>query len=236
MPKLVDEIRVAAFDLDGTLVDTVPDLAAAGNALLATMQCAPLPQHRVAAMVGDGIDALVAHLLAERDATPVEPAALRAASEHFRRLYRERLFEASRVYPGVVEGLRALDALDIALCCVTNKHSVFTQPLLDAAGLSGFFAAAFCADQPARRKPAPDLLLDACRRFGARSGDLLYVGDSRLDIAAARAAHCRVAVVDYGYSHVPSLADANPDWIIGSIAEVVELSAVGRSSESMNGD
>jgi len=223
--RLVDGIRAIAFDLDGTLVDSAPDLAAAANAMLATLGYASLPERRIALAIGDGVERLVAAVLAESEGHEPKPAALATATEVFRRHYAERLFDRSRVYPGVVDGLRTLAGRGLGLCCVTNKASAFAEPLLEAAGLARFFAFACCADRAEQRKPAPDLLLAACERLDARPGELLYVGDSRTDIATARAARCRVAVVDYGYNRGQPLADASPDWIVGSIADIAELPA-----------
>jgi len=124
--------------------------------------------------------------------------------------------------------LEALAGRGIQLCCVTNKHSAFTLPLLDAAGLTPFLAFAICADHADERKPKPDLLLAASARLGIAPSEMLYVGDSPADIAAARAAGCPVAAVDYGYTDHARLAEAGPDWIIGSIAELVALSAEPR--------
>ncbi len=228
MPRLVERIHAAAFDLDGTLVDSAPDLAAAANAMLETLGYMPLPERRFARLIGDGIDRLIDGVLAESAGHTAKPAEFATAAGLFRRRYGERLFDRSRVYPGVVEGLRALGALGIKLCCVTNKHSTFTLPLLDAAGLAGLFAFALCADRAEERKPAPDLLIAACKRLGVEPDELLYVGDSIADIAAARAARCPVAVVDYGYNQGRSLADEDPDWIIGSIADLVALPAMKR--------
>jgi phosphoglycolate phosphatase len=221
-------IRAAAFDLDGTLLDTAPDLAAAANAMLETLGHTALPERRVARLIGGGIDRLVDAVLAESTGHPAEPVALARAAGLFRRRYAQHLFERSRLYSGVVEGLRGLRALGIKLCCVTNKHSTFTLPLLDAAGLAGHFAFALCADRAEVRKPAPDLLLAACERFEIEPCELLYVGDSRADIAAARAARCSVALVNYGYDEGASLADERPDWLIGSLRDLVVLPTTNR--------
>ncbi|HEX6137733.1 MAG TPA: phosphoglycolate phosphatase [Casimicrobiaceae bacterium] len=225
MPRLVDRIRAAALDLDGTLIDTAPDLAAAANAMLELLGYSRLPEPRIARLIGNGIDRLVEGALAESAGERARPAAVAAAPKLFRLCYAERLFERSRVYPGVSEGLRALRALGIDLCCVTNKHSAFTLPLLEASGLARHFAFVLCADRPEERKPAPNLLNAARERFGIEAGELLFVGDSRIDVAAARAARCPVAIVDYGYNQGEPLGDADPDWIVGSLAEIAALPA-----------
>jgi phosphoglycolate phosphatase len=223
MPQLIESFRAAAFDLDGTLVDTAPDLAAAANATLEALGYAPLATRQIESLIGAGVERMVWGSLAESAGRTPEPATVATATALFRRRYAECLFERSRVYPGVIEGLQALDALGIKLCCVTNKHSAFTLPLLKTAGLAARFAFALCADRPEERKPAPDLLIAASERLGVEPDQMLYVGDSRVDIAAARAARCSVAVVDYGYNGGHSLADEHPDWIIGSVAELLAL-------------
>jgi len=223
MPRLIEQFRAVAFDLDGTLVDSAPDLADAANAMLKARGLKVLLESRIAMFIGDGIDALVERALGESADRSPGPAELREAAAVFRSLYGKRLFERGRVYPGVVEGLRALREANIARCCITNKHSTFTLPLLDAAGLAGLLDFALCADRPEHRKPAPYLLVAACQRLGISPAKMLYVGDSRADIEAARAAGCPVAVVDYGYSQGLSLAEQEPDWIIGSLEGLATL-------------
>src|SRR5205085_8340409 len=106
------------------------------------------------------------------------PAVLATARSQFRQLYAARLFNRSRVYPAVIATLEALATRGIRLCCVTNKHSAFTLPLLDAAGLTPFLAFALCADRADERKPKPDLLLAASARLGVAPREMFYVGDS----------------------------------------------------------
>ena len=228
MPSLLERVRAIAFDLDGTLIDTAPDLALAANTMLESLGYPPLAKRQIEALIGDGIDKLVEGVLMESIDHVAGPAMLGAARVQFRQLYAARLFERGGVYPAVITTLEALAGRGIQLCCVTNKHSAFTLPLLDAAGLTPFLAFAICADHADERKPKPDLLLAASARLGIAPSEMLYVGDSPADIAAARAAGCPVAAVDYGYTDRARLAEAHPDWIIGSIAEFVALSAEPR--------
>ncbi|MEX0734488.1 MAG: phosphoglycolate phosphatase [Steroidobacteraceae bacterium] len=216
-------MRAAAFDLDGTLVDTAPDLGAAANRMLETLGYKSLPEHRFRELIGDGVDQFIGRALTESLGEPPPRAVLHAAAALFGRLYGEHLFEHSRVYPGVPEALRALDHAGIALCCVTNKHSVFAMPLLKAAHLRDFFAFTLCADSAADRKPKPDLLLAACAQLAVVPAELLYVGDSHSDVVAADAAGCRVIVVDYGYDNGLPLDEARPDAIIGNLTEIVTM-------------
>jgi len=215
--RLVERVRAAAFDLDGTLVDTAPDLAAAANAMLADLGCAPLGEARIASMIGDGVDRLVTRVLDAADAS--EQASARAATA-FRAHYARQLFGRSRLYPGVLDGLIALGTRGIALCVVTNKASAFARPLLRAACLLDMFQLVLCADRPEQRKPSPHLLRAACTGLEVRADELIYVGDSRVDVAAARAAGCEIARVDYGYDDV---AGDEADYSIGSIADLVTL-------------
>jgi phosphoglycolate phosphatase len=224
MPKLIERIRAAAFDLDGTLIDTAPDLATAVNVMLTMLGANALSESRVRALIGNGVDRLVLEALTESLGGPPPYAAQRSAAlSLFGRLYGQRLFERSRIYPGVARALRALAEAGITLCCVTNKDSKFAVPLLEAARLREFLAFTLCPNRAEDRKPSPNLLLSACSRLGISPSEMLYVGDSRTDIVAARAAGCRVVVVNYGYNRGLPLEAVNPDGIIASMTEIVTM-------------
>jgi phosphoglycolate phosphatase len=234
MPKLFDYIEAVAFDLDGTLVDTAPDLAAAANMMLTLLGIRPLPELHIPALIGDGIDRFVAEVLKQsRDGRTAPDSALFAsAAALFRDLYREYLFERSRVYPGVMETLRALESAGVFSCCITNKESTFAVPLLEAAGIREPLAFALCADRAEDRKPSPSLLLLACARLGVKPPRMLYVGDARSDIVAARAAGCRVVAVDYGYHRDLPLVDPQPDGIVSNLTELISLQMRPRMGEA----
>jgi len=223
MPKLPERIRAAAFDLDGTLVDTTRDLAAALNLTLSMLGTRELAEARIRQLIGQGIEQLVLRALAESlGGHPSHAAQRSAALALFRRLYAQGLFRESRVFPGVAEGLRSLAAAGIALCCITNKHSDFSEPLLRAAGLAHFFAFTLCADRAEDRKPSPNLLLAACSRFGIAPAQMLYVGDSAPDIAAARAAGCPVIAVSYGYDN-DAVAQGQPDGCVARLTDLLTM-------------
>lgn len=224
MWKLINRMRAVAFDLDGTLIDTAPDLGAAANMMLVILGGRQLPEQRIPALIGAGIDQFVARVLTEsRGGVRPQPSLQANATALFRNLYRQRLFERSRVYPGVRDILQTLARAGTSLCCITNKESGFALPLLEAADLHSFFRLTLCADRVEDRKPSPNLLLAACAQLGIEPHRMLYVGDSRSDIVAARAAGCRVAAVDYGYHHDLPLTDLRPDGVIASLAEIVFL-------------
>jgi phosphoglycolate phosphatase len=224
MPKLVERFRAAAFDLDGTLVDTMPDLTAAVNLMLGMLGANELPEDRVKALVGNGVDQLVIRALTESlGKPPAYPAQRSAALTLFRRVYGNTVYKKSEVYPGVVQTLRSLSDAGITLCCITNKDSVFALPLLEQAGLARYLKFTLCADRIEDRKPGPGMLLAACSRLGIAPAEMLYVGDSGIDVAAARAAGCPVVTVTYGYGKHHPGQGAHPDGIVDSMSEILTL-------------
>jgi phosphoglycolate phosphatase len=222
MHRLVEAARAIAFDLDGTLVDSAPDLALAANRMLAALGERELAEERVAAAIGEGIDALVARTLAESAGREPAPDRIEEGRKLFRDFYAERVFDRGRVFDGVREGLERL-ARHRPIGCITNKARPFTEALLAKARLARFLGFLECADGPEQRKPAPFLLLAACRELGIAPRELLYVGDSALDLAAARAAGCPVVLVSYGYHHGRRPEDAGADAVIADIRELASL-------------
>jgi phosphoglycolate phosphatase len=204
--------RAIAFDLDGTLIDTMPDLSAAVNLTLSMLGARELPEARVRSFVGDGIEQLVLRALTESLGGPPRHYAHRvAAVDLFRRFYLRTVYSRSKVYPGVAQALRSLTEAGMTLCCVTNKDSAFALPLLEQAGLGRFLSFTLCADRTGDRKPSPNMLLAACARFGVPPGKMLYVGDSGIDVAAARAAGCPVVLMTYGYGRDRPAEHPKPD-------------------------
>ncbi len=221
MQLKVESIRAVAFDLDGTLIDTLPDLTAAVNAMLAGLGARSLPEARVRQLIGDGADQLVARALAESVGTCAPDDAQRAAAiDLFFRFYAEHLFVQSRVYPDAVATLRALDDASMSLCCITNKASRFALPLLELAGLRSFLDFTLCADRTEERKPSPVLLLEACRRLAIAPEAMLYVGDSHTDVMSARAAGCGTVTVTYGYHKPGALERHAPDATVTALLQI----------------
>jgi phosphoglycolate phosphatase len=225
MRDLLAGVRAVAFDLDGTLVDSAPDLAAAANAMLAELGLPGLAQSAVATAIGDGIDALVVRVLEESAGRSLDAAAVTQAVGRFRDLYARDVFTASRVFPGAREGLERLAGLGLPLGCITNKARTFTVEILHRAGLAARLAFVECPESAGERKPAPFLLLKSCADLGIAPGELLYVGDSTLDVAAARAAGAPVVLVDYGYNRGRPAAEAGADAVIGSLEDLAEMRA-----------
>ena len=226
MSKLNERIRAVAFDLDGTLIDTMGDLAASVNLMLGMLGGKELPESRVRALVGNGVETLVLRALNESVGSSATHAAQRSAAlALFRRVYGQNVYKRSKVYPGVAQTLQALSRAGLALCCITNKDSAFAEPLLQQAGLSEFLRFTLCADRAEDRKPSPNLLQAACSRLGIAPAEMLYVGDSSMDIAAARAAGSPVIAVTYGYGkdHASGPGDVQPDGCVDDLPEIVAL-------------
>lgn len=224
-------IRAVAFDLDGTLVDTAPDLTTAVNAALTILGCRPLPETRIAALIGGGLDQLASAALTESYGCAPPAGALSAARTLAHRRYAERVFNQSRVYPGVTETLQALQASGMRLCCITNKDAAFALPLLAAARLDHFFAFILCAEGAHDRKPRPDLLLAACTRLAVTPRELLYIGDSATDVTAARAAGCPIVAVAHGYGQ----GDA-ADRVVACFSDIVAYACRGPAIQRLAGD
>jgi phosphoglycolate phosphatase len=208
----------AAFDLDGTLIDSAPDLVAAAQEALRVLGAPGLPAARIVSFIGGGIAVLVERTVTASLMQVPEPEVLAAATGAFRQHYAVHLFERSRVYPGVRETLERLQARGIRRCCVTNKAAEFAVPLLTAAGLDTVLEFSLSPGSAAERKPGPALLQQACARFEVGSSELMMVGDSDADLGAARAAGCPVLLVRYGYGH--GLAGLGPDGFIDRLPEL----------------
>lgn len=207
-------IRSITLDLDGTLLDTLPDLAAAANGMLRELGRPEYAEEVIASFVGHGIAQLVACCLPEFEAD-----ALAQAQAVFRRHYARENGRRTALYPGVMEGLHAFQAAGLPLAVITNKAAAFTGPLLAATGLAPFFRFAISGDSLDEKKPHPLPLLHACQRFGVAPADNLHIGDSRHDAAAARAAGCPVWLVPYGYNAGAPVQDVDCDAIVASLAE-----------------
>jgi phosphoglycolate phosphatase len=224
-PARTFAVSAIAFDLDGTLLDTVHDLAAAVNALLAELGHAPLPVDEVRAMIGRGMPTLVRRVLARVTGTTpaaVDDAELADALVRYQAHYAARLGHATRPFPGMEEGLARLAAMGFPLAVVTNKATRFVRPHLERAGIDRYFAAIVGGDDLPAKKPDPAQLLHVAARFGIPPARLLMVGDSANDAEAARAAGCPVLVLPYGYNEGRPVRDLDADGIVGSLIAVAD--------------
>lgn len=211
------------IDLDGTLLDTIPDLAIAANEMLAAMKRPALDVELIRTFVGKGIPRLVEKTLAASYASAPTPAQCESALAVFERCYAAVNGKHTAVYPGVFEGLKALRAMEFPLACVTNKAGRFTLPLLDRMRLAPYFSQVVAGDTLPRKKPDPLPLLHACTQFGIQPADMLMIGDSLNDAEAARSAGCPVFCVDYGYNEGRDVRELDIDAIVPSLFEAARL-------------
>ncbi|MES2772353.1 MAG: phosphoglycolate phosphatase [Pseudomonadota bacterium] len=215
------KMRSATIDLDGTLLDTVADLAAACNAMLLALNRPARSLSEVRGFVGRGAVNLVSSCLnGGLPASEVDPVLLARALASFRAHYLSCNGRSSEIYPGVIEGLNALREAKIALACVTNKPSAFSQTLLERMGLAVYFSVVVSGDTLPQQKPHPAPILHACQLLGTSPAQNVHIGDSLTDIAAARGAGCLAVAVNYGYSGSSRLNSADCDVLISSLAEV----------------
>jgi phosphoglycolate phosphatase len=219
------DVGAIAFDLDGTLLDTIHDLAAAVNALLVELGHPELPKDTIRVFVGKGMPNLVRRALAA--ATGASPAAIEEAEladalARYQAHYAARLGRETRPFPGMVEGLTRLRTMGFPMAVVTNKAARFVRPHLVQAGIEQFFAVVVGGDDLPTRKPDPGPLLHVAKTLGVPPQRLLMVGDSGNDVQAARAAGCPVLVLPYGYSEGAPVASLDADGIVESLAAVAD--------------
>ena len=213
-------VKMVMIDLDGTLIDSVPDLAAAANRMLADLGRAVWDEAHYRAWIGNGVPrfvkrALTGEMQAEPDAKLYEQALAL-----FRRHYGAAVSDLSRPYPGVVEALERLKAQGFSLACITNKAEAFTLPLLKNLDLYKYFKLVLSGDSLPKQKPDPLPLRHACEHFGIDSSHGVLVGDSSNDVQAARAAGMPVICVTYGYNHGHDIRQSLPDAVVDSLTDV----------------
>jgi phosphoglycolate phosphatase len=213
--------RLFIFDLDGTLIDSRRDIAAAANALLESCGAAPIAEARIGRMVGDGAATLVARAFEAAGMAP-PPDAL----ERYLAMYAERLLDHTCAYPGVPEVLAQLGAR-AGLALLTNKPLAATRRILDGLDLSRHFSddAVIGGDGPFPRKPDPRGLHHLAARAAIPLEDTVLVGDSLIDWRTARAAPVPLCLARYGFGFdgFPPNCVSPADWVIDSPAELLSL-------------
>ena len=223
--------RLVMFDLDGTLVDSVPDLAAAVDKTLILLGRPAAGVEQVRDWVGNGARVLVRRALAgglrHED---VDGLLAEQALELFMQAYAES-HVLTTVYPGVRESLDWLRGQGVELAVVTNKPERFVAPLLDEKGLGGYFRWIIGGDTLPQQKPDPAALRYVLQLARVEAGEALFVGDSRNDVLAAKAAGVPCVAVSYGYNHGRPIAEENPAWVLDNLFQLLpaaeQLALVG---------
>lgn len=212
-----------AFDLDGTLVDTAPDLIGTLNVLLAREGLAPLPLEGARPFIGRGARWLIQRGF-QAAGGELDPARLPALFDEFIARYEADIAAESRPFPGVVEALEACRAAGAKLAVCTNKLTGLSNTLLDAVGLTPFFEAVVGADAAPAAKPDPRHLTTAIAAAGGDLARAVMVGDAATDAGAARAAGTPLILVNFGYTEVPA-AELGADALIDHFDQLAGAAA-----------
>lgn len=223
------KLQLITIDLDGTLVDSVGDLHEAVVRMQDSIGHARSSEADVRLWVGNGIERLVHRALTGTMGEDADTAQFAPALAAFRQAYAQVNGTRSSLYPGVMEGLHWLRSLQIPLVMITNKAEEFALPLVSKLSIGKFFDQCIAGDNVTRKKPDPEALLLAAKRYSTQPGNSLMIGDSISDIRAARAAGFRCVSVSYGYNHGLSIKDldepSRPDAIMDSFDELPDILA-----------
>ncbi len=215
--------EMVLIDVDGTLVDSVPDLAFCVDEMMKQLGMPMHGEAKVREWVGNGVERLTRRaLIGQLEGEPDE-ALFKKAYPIYLDLYAKNTSQRSELYPGVIEGLDYLQSVGYKLGCVTNKAAQFTLPLLKDLGIFDRFEIVVSGDTLAKKKPDPMPLLHVAEHFGVAPAKAMMLGDSVSDVKAARAAGFQIVCMSYGYNHGVDIRDAKPDAVLDSMAELQSL-------------
>lgn len=213
--------RLVMFDLDGTLVDSVPDLAAAVDNMLLKLGRKPAGIESVREWVGNGVHTLVRRALANHiDAEGVDEVEAEHALELFNRFYEDG-HELTVVYPGVRDTLKWLHKQGVEMALITNKPERFVAPLLDQMKIGRYFRLIIGGDTLPQKKPDPAALFFVMKMTNIPASQSLFVGDSRSDVLAAKAAGVKCVALSYGYNHGRPIAEESPALVIDDLRKLI---------------
>ena len=215
--------RLIAFDLDGTLIDSAPDLVEAVNFALTKLDKPTHSQATIQQWIGNGADVLVKRALLNNWHVGEIPEDFEEAFELFKTYYAEHDWVHSRLYDGVLETLDTLKSDGFKLACITNKTARFTNPLMETAGLASYFDFIASGDTFAEMKPNPLPLLETAKLLNVAPENAWMIGDSINDISAGKSAGFKTIAVSYGYAGQHSMADLNADYTADAMLNCVDL-------------
>jgi phosphoglycolate phosphatase len=216
-------VRAIAIDLDGTMLDTVEDLAIAVNHTLNELSLPALDLGLVRTFVGKGLANLVCRSLTAALGREPEADFLARALPLYETHYERVNGQTTTIYPGVPEGLERLAAAGFPLACVTNKPKRFTGPLLERIGFARYFSLVLSGDSLPKKKPDPLPLTHAAQHFSVTPAQMLMIGDSVNDAQAARAAGCPIFCVTYGYNEGEDVRTLDVDAIVPTLIAAAGL-------------
>ncbi|MDG2942196.1 phosphoglycolate phosphatase [Bisgaard Taxon 10/6] len=223
---MASQFKLIGFDLDGTLVNSLPDLALSVNSALAEFNLPQAPESLVLTWIGNGADVLISRGVewaSEQSGKTLDEAEIKQLKARFNHFYGENLCNVSRLFPNVKETLEKLKAQGFVLAVVTNKPTQHVQPVLKAFGIDHLFSETLGGQSLPAIKPHPGPIYYLCGKFGFYPRQVLFVGDSRNDILAAHAAGCPAVGMTYGYNYNVPIAESKPDWVFDDFAEILNI-------------
>ncbi len=212
------KLKAVLFDLDGTLIDSKKDIAAAANAARLHFGMVPLDLETLVGYIGWGVEHLNKKALGTEDPA-ILAEGLKVLGDH----YKVHCVDQTIVFPGTRELLESLVSRGIKLGLVSNKPHELTQLTLQKLGLFHFFTAVLGADATQNKKPNPDPLLKVLKKLGVTQEEAVMIGDSSVDLEAARAAGLRVGLVAHGFVPKEKLVSLHPDWLVDSLNQLTDL-------------
>jgi phosphoglycolate phosphatase len=219
----ISKPEMVLIDLDGTLVDSVPDLAWCIDETMKVLDLPTPGEQKARTWVGNGIVRFIERALSDSLNGKPDLELYQKAYPIFMDLYARNPSNLSQLYPAVIESLKWFKTQKIRIGCVTNKDEKFTHLILKNLGLFDFFEIIISGDTLPVKKPDPAPLLHAADFFGIKPEKALMIGDSINDVDAARAAGFSILCVSYGYNHGVDIRKANPDVVIDSFAELPNI-------------
>ena len=220
------QFKLIGFDLDGTLVNSLPDLALSVNSALAEAHLPQASEELVLTWIGNGAPVLIARAIAwaqNQTGKTLGQSDISLIQERFNFYYGKNICNISRLYPHVKETLEQLKATGYLLAVVTNKPTIHVNPVLSAFGIDHLFDEALGGQSLPAIKPHPAPLYYLCGKFGLAPRQILFVGDSRNDILAAHAAGCPAVGLTYGYNYNIPISESNPDWIFDDFKQLLGI-------------
>ena len=220
----LNRIKVILFDLDGTLIDSVPQLYLAVQAALTVNNLPDVSIEQGREWIGNGAEILLKRAMSRQyHFQDIDDLLFKQVKTAFDEHYQAGIDKDYSLYPAVSETLSLLAHAGYSMAVVTNKPDEFVQPLLQSAGISHFFTHTLGGGRLPQKKPDPRPLQYLCEQFKVTPGETLMVGDSRNDIQAARAAGISVVGLSYGYNHGEPIEDSQPDWVLHRFDELALL-------------